>query len=517
MANGKIGMIGLEPNPLRAGLRLNRVPGPCAIVIFGASGDLTKRKLIPALYSLLRQNLIPASFYILGSGRSSFSSDEFRETMRSAISEFSDEGIGDQALWENFASRLYYTAADTTKPETGQQLVTALNDLDHQWGTGGNHLFYCATPPTSFIPYVEMLKSCKLNEPSSGAWTRIIFEKPFGKDLDSARALNREILQAFQENQVYRIDHYLGKETVQNIIVLRFGNGILEPLWNRRYIDHVQITAAETVGVENRGRYYEQAGAFRDMIQNHMMQLLTLVAMEPPVSMEPDAVRDEKTKVLRAMRPITEEDVQDIAVRGQYAEGAEEGEHVPAYRQEPNVSPDSRTETFAAVKFLIDNWRWADVPFYLRSGKRLPKRVTEIAIQYKSVPHLLFPNDTGQLEPNFLILRIQPDEGISIKFVAKVPGQQIRMRQVSMDFQYGTSFGMRSPEAYERLLLDALIGDSTLYARGDYAELSWNFVMPILNRWSENTTPLPSYPAGTWGPPEADEFIEQDGRRWRRP
>ena len=505
-----------DQNPLRAGLRLDRTPGPCAIVIFGASGDLTKRKLIPALYSLLRQNLLPASFYILGSGRSPMDADAFRGAMRKAIEEFSDEGVGDEALWENFASRLFYVVTDTDKQETGPQLVASLNQYDHQWGTGGNRLFYLATPPSSFIPYVQLLKSCKLNEPAPGAWTRIIFEKPFGRDLESARALNREILQAFRENQVYRIDHYLGKETVQNIMVLRFGNGLFEPLWNRRYIDHVQITAAEMVGVENRGGYYEQAGAFRDMIQNHMTQLMTLVAMEPPVSTDADAVRDEKTKVLRAVRPIKEEEVQDIAIRAQYAAGAEEGESVPGYRQEPNVDPNSKTETFAAVKVFIDNWRWADVPFYLRSGKRLPKRVTEIAIQYRRVPHLLFPN-SGPLEQNFLVMRIQPDEGISIKFVAKVPGQQMRIRQVSMDFQYGTSFGTRSPEAYERLLLDAMLGDSTLYARGDYVELSWNIVMPILNRWAENTTPLPTYPAGTWGPPEADEFIEQDGRRWRRP
>jgi len=505
-----------DHNPLRAGLRLDRVPGPCGVIIFGASGDLTKRKLVPALYSLLRQNLLPASFYIVGSGRTTMTSEVFRDGMRTAIEEFADEGVGDEALWENFASRLYYCVTDTGQPETGKQLATMLDELDRQWATGRNRLFYVATPPASFIPYVQLLESGGLNQSETG-WIRIILEKPFGHDLESARALNREILRAFREDQVYRIDHYLGKETVQNIMVLRFANGIFEPLWNQRYIDHVQVTAAETVGVETRGGYYEQAGAFRDMIQNHMMQLLTLVAMEPPVAMEADAVRDEKTKVLRAIRPISEEDVPEIAVRGQYAGGAIEGEQVSAYRAEPGVNPKSNTETFTAVKFFIDNWRWAGVPFYLRSGKRLPKRVTEIAIQYKRVPHLLFANDDGRLEPNFLIMRIQPDEGISIKFVAKVPGQQVRVRQVSMDFQYGTSFGMRSPEAYERLLLDAMLGDSTLYARGDFVELSWELVMPILNRWSKDPAQLFAYPAGTWGPPEADEFIEQEGKRWRRP
>jgi glucose-6-phosphate 1-dehydrogenase len=330
--------------------------------------------------------------------------------------------------------------------------------------------------------------------------------------------LNKVLLGSFTENEIYRIDHYLGKETVQNIIVLRFANGIFEPLWNRRYIDHVQITAAESIGVENRGGYYEQAGAFRDMIQNHMLQLMTLVAMEPPATLDATGVRDEKTKVVRAMRPISPEQVNQIAVRGQYGEGFMGGSKVVGYRQEPNVSPQSSTDTYAAVKFFVDNWRWADVPFYLRSGKRLPKRVTEIAIQFRRVPDFLFRNvSSGPIEPNLLVLRIQPDEGISLKFGAKLPGQSVQIRPVNMDFQYGTSFAKRSPEAYERLLLDAMLGDSTLYARGDMVEMTWELVMPIIHAWEKPAENFPNYEAGTWGPKEADEFIERDGRRWRRP
>ena len=503
-------------NPLLAGLRIEKKPGPCAVIIFGASGDLAKRKLVPALYSLARQNLLPPAFYILGAARTDMNDDGFRGAMREAIEQFSEEGIADETVWANFASRLHYTPIDPSQQPTVDLFKKKLEELDSKWGTENNRLFYLATPPGSFNQFVRMLEASHLNRTQSG-WTRIIVEKPFGRDLESARELNREMLSVFQERQVYRIDHYLGKETVQNIMVLRFANGIFEPLWNQRYIDHVQITAAESIGVENRGGYYEQAGLFRDMIQNHMLQLLTLVAMEPPAEMEAEAVRDEKTKVLRSIRPINKEDVAAISVRAQYTEGAIEGETVPGYRTEANVNPSSNIETFAGIKFFIDNWRWADVPFYIRSGKRLPKRVTEIAIQYKRVPHLLFPSDGEQLQPNFLVVRIQPDEGISLKFGAKLPGQRVRIRQVSMDFQYGTSFGTRSADAYERLLLDAMLGDSTLYARGDFVELSWELVMPVLEAWQENLQTLSFYPAGSWGPQEADEFIEKDGRKWRRP
>lgn len=503
-------------NPLRAGLRIERTAGPCGVIIFGASGDLTKRKLIPALYSLARQNLLPVSFYILGSARTRMDSQAFRASMQEAVAEHSDAGIEDPTHWEDFASRIHYVPVDTDHASTGDELKRVIEKLDQENDTGGNRLFYLSTPPSSFSPFIRLLESTGLNHSGSG-WTRLIVEKPFGRDLESARALNKEVLRVFREDQVYRIDHYLGKETVQNIMVLRFANGIFEPLWNHRYIDHVQITASESIGVENRGGYYEQAGVLRDMIQNHMMQLLTLVTMEPPAAIDAEAIRDEKTKVLRSIRPLPAEEMNRFALRAQYEEGAIEGETVPGYRSEPNVNPASTIETFATVKFFIDNWRWADVPFYLRSGKRLPRRVTEIAIQYKKVPHLLFPSDGENLQPNFLIMRIQPDEGISLKFGAKLPGQRIRIRQVSMDFQYGTSFGARSPEAYERLLLDAMLGDSTLYARGDFVELSWQLVMPVLESWQKGISPLAAYPAGAWGPPEADEFIERDGRRWRRP
>lgn len=503
-------------NPLLAGLRIERKVGPCALVIFGASGDLTKRKLVPALYSLARQNLLPASFYILGAARTEMTEDAFRTVMRESLQEYSDDGIADETVWENFATRLHYLPVDPAQPDSGKRLKSRLEELDEQWGTERNRLFYLSIPPSSFVPFIQMLEANHLNR-SDSAWTRIIVEKPFGQDLESAKQLNRETLRVFDEQQVYRIDHYLGKETVQNIMVLRFANGIFEPLWNQRYVDHVQITAAESIGVENRGGYYEQAGLFRDMIQNHMLQLLTLVAMEPPAAMEAEAVRDEKTKVLRSIRPIRKEDVRSLAVRAQYTEGAIEGENVPGYRAEAHVDPASNVETYAAIKFFIDNWRWADVPFYVRSGKRLPRRVTEIAIQYKRVPHLLFPVDDGHPPPNFLIVRIQPDEGISLKFGAKLPGQKVKIRQVSMDFQYGTSFGARSPDAYERLLLDAMLGDSTLYARGDFVELSWQLVMPVLDAWKENAVDLRAYAAGSWGPTEADDFIERDGREWRRP
>jgi glucose-6-phosphate 1-dehydrogenase len=503
-------------NPLSEGLRISRAAPPCVVVIFGASGDLTKRKLVPALFRLAQQNLLAPGFSIIGTGRSAWSNDFFRESMKEGVREFGESF--DEKLWNNFAAGLFYSPTDQEKPETYKQLAEVANDIDKQRGTGGNRLFYLSTPPNLYVPIVRMLRESGQNLAPEGAWRRIIIEKPFGRDLKSARELNREVLQVFYENQVYRIDHYLGKETVQNIMVLRFANTIFEPIWNRYFIDHVQVTAAESIGVENRGGYYETSGAFRDMVQNHMLQLMAMVAMEPPVAMEANAVRDEKTKVTRAIRPFTAEMVESCAVRGQYAEGSVGGVKAPAYRQEHGVSPTSTTETYAAVKFFVDNARWADVPFYLRSGKRLPKRVTEIAIEFKRPPHMLFKHAAhDQLEPNALILRIQPDEGISLKFGAKLPGQAIDIRTVNMDFQYGTSFGKKSPEAYERLLLDAMLGDSTLYARGDMLETAWELVMPILEAWQAPTDKIPLYPAGSWGPEEADQLLERDGRRWRRP
>jgi glucose-6-phosphate 1-dehydrogenase len=475
---------------LREGLRLERTAEPCVTVIFGASGDLTKRKLVPALYSLAKQNLLASGFCVVGSARTAMNHEAFRAAMRDAVNRYSDAHPVDSAVWESFAAGLFYTPTDPKKPESYKKLSELLAEIDRERGTAGNRVFYISTPPSLYGDIIRLLGDTGLNRSSNGGWTRIIIEKP--------------------------IDHYLGKETVQNIMVLRFANGIFEPIWNRRYIDHVQITAAESLGVENRGGYYEQAGAYRDMIQNHLMQVLAHVAMEPLAAMEANAVRDEKTKVVRAIRPITIDEVGQFVVRGQYGEGSVEGQPVEGYRHEDGVNPESSTETYTAVKFLIDDWRWADVPFYLRSGKRLPKRVTEVAIQFRRAPHLLFKHVvSGHFEPNALIIRIQPDEGISLNFNAKIPGQAINIRTVRMDFQYGTSFGKRSPEAYERLLLDALLGDSTLFARGDMVEVAWKLAMPILEAWQEPASNFPNYQAGSWGPKEADELIERDGRRWR--
>jgi glucose-6-phosphate 1-dehydrogenase len=506
-------------NPLREGLRLQRTAEPCTVVIFGASGDLTKRKLVPALYSLARQNLLSTGFSVVGTARTPMSSEDFRTAMHKGLAELSEDGPPDESVWSSFALGLFYVPTDAEKPASYEALGELLERVDRERGTAGNRLYYLSTPPAQYGPIAKLLAQHGLHR--AGGWTRIVVEKPFGRDLQSARALNRELLEAFSEDQIYRIDHYLGKETVQNIMVLRFANAIFEPLWNRSHIDHVQVTAAESIGVEGRGGYYEGSGAFRDMIQNHMLQLLALVAMEPPVALEAGAVRDEKTKVIRAVRDFTKDDAASSSVRGQYAEGSVGGRPAVGYRQEPSVSPSSGIETYAAARFFIDNWRWADVPFYLRSGKRLPKRVTEIAIQFRRAPHQLFARGGArgaeEVEPNTLVLRIQPDEGISLKFSAKLPGQSIFIRPVNMEFQYGTSFGKRSPEAYERLLLDAMLGDSTLYARGDMVEESWALVMPILEAWDRNETPLAMYEAGTWGPKEAAALLERDGRRWRRP
>ncbi len=504
-------------NPLRLGLRIHRVADPCVIIIFGATGDLTKRKLIPALYRLWCQNLIGTGFAVIGAARTPMSHDDFRKMMREAIQEFSEEKP-DQVEWENFSSMLFYNATDVKDPVSFDRLGTLLEQMDRDHGTSGNRLFYLATPPSYYASAIEALGNAKLNDPGQGSWVRIIVEKPFGRDAQSARELNQLVHRVFDEEQVYRIDHYLGKETVQNIVALRFANGIFEPLWNRNFIDHIQITAAERIGVENRGDYYEQAGVLRDMIQNHMLQLLTMIAMEPPVALEANSVRDERVKVIRAMRRFNPMEINNVAVRAQYAAGIVDGKEVPGYRQEKGVNPNSFTETYATVVFHIDNWRWADVPIYVRSGKRLAKRVTEVAIQFKQIPHTLFPEDSsGMLDPNWLVIRIQPEEGISLKFAAKLPGQMLQIRPVSMDFQYGTSFGKKSPEAYERLLLDATMGDPTLYARADMVEQSWDLVMPILEEWSKDTKFIPMYPAGSWGPDEADELIERDGRKWRRP
>ena len=510
--------IATEVNPLRAGMRLERTPDPCNVVIFGASGDLTKRKLLPALYNLSREHLLPTGFSVVGYSRSEMTNDDFRDAMKSAVEEFGElPKPMDVEAWRHFAEGLTYIAGHVGKADHYRRLADTLEQNDRQRGTGGNRLFYLAVPPSSILDIVQGLKAAGLAQ--SNGWTRIIVEKPFGHDLASAQMLNRELKKVFHEEQIYRIDHYLGKETVQNLLVFRFANGIFEPIWNRRYVEHVQITAAETVGVENRASYYEEAGALRDMVQNHMLQLLAHTAMEPPVAFDAESVRAEKTKVLRAIRHIQPEMVEDFAMRGQYGAGWINGEQVPGYREEPGVDPNSTTETYVAVKFLIDNWRWAGVPFYIRAGKRMPKRVTEIAIQFRQPPLQLFGETaTDELSPNLLAVRIQPDEGISLKFTAKLPGPAMHLRPVNMDFRYATSFGVASASAYERLLLDCMLGDPTLFARDDAVEASWALVDPILQGWKTSPPPsFPNYEAGTWGPTAAEHLIADACCGWRQP
>ena len=507
-------------NPLREGIRIRRTPDPCAMVIFGASGDLTERKLIPALFYLTREHMLAPGFAVVGCARTPRADEQFRQEMADAVKKFLHLTSESDAFVEGFGKGLHYIADDFGDPQAYQKLKETLDHLDQEHGTAGNRLFYLATPPSFFPVIVKHLGAVGLAKPKDPGktWTRIILEKPFGRSLESARELNATVTGVFEEDQIYRIDHYLGKETVQNLLVFRYANGIFEPFWNRRYIDHVQISVAEGLGVENRGAYYEEAGLLRDMIQNHVLQLLSLVAMEPPATFQATAVRDEKAKVMRAVRPIRPDQVHQYVVRGQYVEGFVGGKKVPAYRTEPKVSPTSNTETYAAFKFFIDNWRWADVPFYVRSGKRLAKRISEISIQFRRVPHLLFHGAGAEgIEPNILAIRIQPNEGISLKFCAKLPGTTMQIRSVEMEFLYGESFGAAPPTAYETLLLDCMLGDPTLFNRNDAVDLSWELVDPILDRWKQDGSEgLTHYAAGSWGPPEADEFIERDGREWRR-
>lgn len=500
-------------NPLRTGLRIERSPAPCVMVIFGASGDLAKRKLLPALWALNEAQQLPPGFSIVGIARSELSHDEFRQQLRDSITH---DLTVDATMLDTFLQGLFYVSGTFDQPSVYEKLKSVLDQIDRERGTAGNRMYYLATPPSFFPVITEQLGQAGLvsDAATGGGWTRVVIEKPFGRDLATARELNRVVHSVFDEAQVYRIDHYLGKETVQNILHFRFANAIWEPIWNRRYVDHVQITVAEDLGVETRGGYYEEAGIVRDMLENHMLQLLTLTAMEPPVSFDADAVRDEKVKVLRGMRPFDPERVQAEVVRGQYGTGWIGGKRVPGYRQEQKVAPDSQTATYVAATFYIDTWRWEGVPFYLRSGKRLPKRVTEIAVQFRPVPHLLF----GPTDPNVLAIRIQPDEGISLQFEAKVPGPTPRHRPVAMDFRYGTAFATAPAEAYQRLLLDVMLGDSTLFARRDEVEAAWTLVAPILDTWAATpAADLPNYDSGTWGPESADLLLETVGRRWRRP
>jgi glucose-6-phosphate 1-dehydrogenase len=503
------------------GLSQGKRPHAAVLVIFGASGDLTKRKLIPALYNLALENRLPERFAVVGYARSEMTHEVFREKMREAVRQFSRRGLNEE-FWEKFALTLYFVPGSYDDPRGYQTLKEFIHNFDRGTRVLPARIFYLAIPPDLYGPVVRHMSAAGLAPRESNAEirTRVVIEKPFGTDLESARDLNRTIHEVLDEKQVYRIDHYLGKETVQNIMVFRFANSVFEPIWNRRYVDHVQITAAETVGVENRGGYYEKAGAVRDMFQNHLLQLLCLTAMEPPVGFSADAVRDEKTKLLRGVRPIAAKDVDEAAVRGQYGPGRIDGREVLGYRQEPGVARDSTTPTYAAIKFFIDTWRWEGVPFYLRSGKRLAKRVTEIAIQFKRPPMLMFNACAAvdDVSPNVLVMRIQPDEGISLTFEVKPPGPDICVSPLSLDFKYDEAFGSSPPEAYETLLEDCIEGDSTLFTRSDWVELAWSLVDPIIRVW-ENNKPddFPNYPAGSWGPKKSDEFIQRDGRRWRQP
>ena len=504
----------LSGGVLRDDTRLPKVPEPAVAVIFGASGDLTARKLVPALYDLAEGRRLPMEFAVVGVSRTEMSHEEFRKRLRGALDQQRPDRVSDE-VWSSFCGCVFYLRGDSKDPQTYRELKRFLRDLDAGRGTQGNRAYYLASSPSLVSPIVERLGEAGMNEGEGGGWARLVVEKPFGRDLASARELNRDIRRYFRERQIYRIDHYLGKETVQNILALRFANGIFEPVWSQHYVDHVQITVAEDIGVGTRGAFYEEAGALRDIVQNHLMQVLCLTAMEPPVAFDAESVREEKVKVLKAVRRVPENEVESYAVRGQYTRGWVWGEEVPGYREEKNVAPDSTTETYVALKLFIDNWRWAGVPFYVRTGKRLPKRVTEIAVQFKPTPHAPFAG-AGEIEPNVLVVRVQPEEGISMKIGAKVPGTGFEIRSVNMDLLYGTAFLEEVPDAYQRLLLDLLLGDPTLFIRADEAEGAWEILDPVVRAWTESEKVSP-YPAGTWGPEEAEELIERDGRRWRRP
>ncbi|HWZ24846.1 MAG TPA: glucose-6-phosphate dehydrogenase [Verrucomicrobiae bacterium] len=496
----------LDPNPVGA---------PCVMVIFGASGDLTKRKLIPALCNLASDGLLSKQFAIVGFAANDFTTETFRKMLTDEIPKYAASPI-DQKLWNWFTERIYYVKADFQDPQAYQRLKEQIDQAAKEHNTLGNKFFYLAVAPRFFSPIAKRLGEAGLTKEEDGHWARVIVEKPFGHDLESARQLNQDLKQVLTENQIYRIDHYLGKETVQNLMVFRFSNNIIEPLWNRNYVDHVQITAAETVGVEHRGGFYETAGALRDMVPNHLFQLLTMTAMEPPISFDADEVRNKQAEVLHAIQPFGPEEVLTCMVRGQYGEGSVDGQRVVGYRSEPDVARDSNTETFVALKLQIDNWRWAGVPFYLRTGKRLAQRETEVVIQFRRTPFVLFRNTSVRnLETNRLVVHIQPDEGISLSFGAKVPGSIMKLGLVNMDFDYATYFGTEHSTGYERLLRDCMVGDATLFQRADMVEAGWNVIQPILDVWHAlPPRDFPNYTAGSWGPHEAKELLERDGREW---
>jgi glucose-6-phosphate 1-dehydrogenase len=499
-----------EENPLLEGLRVGRTPEPCAIVIFGASGDLTRRKLFPALYSLAYRRLLPDEVGIVGVARTEQSTEDFVDAMRDGVKEHARDPFRDD-VWDNLAGGIRYLAADFADDGRMDELLALLSELDEERGTRGNHLYYLAVPPQAFTEIVAQLGERK--DRDGDGWTRLIVEKPFGHDLASAQQLDELLHRFFDEREIFRIDHYLGKETVQNMLALRFANGIFEPIWNRQFIDHVEITVAETMGIGSRAGFYERSGAIRDIFQNHLLQLLAVTAMEPPVDFDAESVRNEKVKVLRALHTPGPKNV----VRGQYGRGYVEGEEVPGYREEQGVDAESMTETFVAAKLYVDNWRWADTPFYVRAGKRLARRETTVAIQFHPAPHPPFAELAGDgMRPNRLIVHVQPNEGVSLEIGAKVPGQGMSIRTVHMDFLYGGAFRQGLPEAYERLILDALLGDATLFTRTDEVTEQWKLVDAIVAAWQRDRPAFPNYAAGTWGPAAAEQLVRRDGREWRQ-
>ncbi len=501
-------------------VNMKRKPEPCTLVIFGATGDLTKRKLIPALYEMYTQHMLPEKINILGVTRGDMSDNDFRRRMKEANEEFSKRKSNSDN-WKDFEEHLHCCPINYDERNSFENLKMTIEAAEKKYDLPGNRLFYLSVPPSAYLPIVKQLGAVNLNTPpEEHTWVRIIIEKPIGYDLESAKDLNNKVGEYFAEDQIFRIDHFLGKETVQNLLAFRFANGIFEPIWNRHYIDHVQITAGETVGVEGRGGYYERSGALRDMIQNHLLQVFAHTAMEAPVRFDADAFRDEKVKVFESVKPISNEEVDTVAVRAQYIRGKIDGKEVPGYKEEEGVDKNSLTETYAALKLNINNWRWAGVPFYLRTGKRLPKRVSEVILVFKRIPHQIFQSDTGlrdgEIDANILAIRLQPDEGISLRFGAKVPGQGMKIKPVTMKFDYETTFNTKLAAAYERLLLDAMLGDAALFARHDGVEASWRILMPVLEAWkNEDVKELPAYEAGSWGPKEADELLKREGCWWR--